>query len=248
MKRKISILIVICVPLSLFIILKKPFFIPLPFHTYDPVKPSDISIDRHLKREKNYIDCYGNVWLFDKRLNQIVILQAGNEFLRKNNYIEHEKKYKFVDEDGGSYYMYVTTHYCCLVCCAGDLKHFRQEYGYDMAFTSSRNNIVVFEGTSKESVVEISPDTLIVGISGNYEAYPIKKNVAEYFTYSSRNIFDYDTAIEFLEKGITNKEKRNTFLASITGWQKSHDCRAFDAPLYQTVKTQGINIPHIPQE
>lgn len=223
-------------PLAIILLVRNIYFAsPQLFHTYSPAHSSWESMFKVQIREMNYIDCYGEVWLFDGRVNQIAIMQVGNDFLRSNKYIESEKKYEIVFPDGSSEFHYTGIRHHNTTCSVDDLDGFYKKYGYDIHIKSTSSGAVLFDGTPEITVIKSTPNMVVLYNKEGVFEYAISPGTARRFTHASMNVFDYEQSIRIINENLVDEGNAVRFTSIMEKWKRDNDCRDVDVPVYKTV-------------
>jgi len=180
-----------------------------PFHTSVNGFSGKDELYPYWRAEKNYIDRYGNLWVFDVYINQIAILQPGMSYFVNHGYIESEKVYTPADDDSsGVSYMGTFRHNEGNESkwVADDPEFVYRLWGHWVNFEYDRSSATFFTCCPLRTRVPLKHDTLMIGVGDSLEVYELADGAAQRILYGNR-IFQEDDAIDELVRNTIVSDK-----------------------------------------
>lgn len=196
------------------------FFCPL-FYTPDPIGAhGGIPEMPSWRMEKNYIDQYGNLWLFDREVNQIAAIHIGMHFFIDKRLVGIDKVHiDYNDKTGEAVVYYFSGPNSSRVTLDPD--RFYSRGGHEVLVNSGMFSATVFEGTDYETHIPLAKNKLLVGTDDDFTFYDIPPNLTQKILVANNMELTYESAMELISARLS-AEDREAFLKDMKSWEDAN--------------------------
>jgi len=197
----LAVIVFVVISVALIVAYRRP-----PFYTSANWLSTKTDIYPYWRAEKNYIDQYGNLWVFDVYVNQIVVLQPGMSYFVDHGYIGTEDV--FTDDSGSvSYLVYFRFNEGHkMFWGTSDLGALYRERGHWVNFEYDRSSATFFSCCPLKTRIPLKENTFMIGIGKKLDTYELSDGAAKRILYGNK-LFYEDAAIDALIKSVVAEDK-----------------------------------------